>query len=102
MTSLSLSISVRILLCIAIAVGFVYAYIEKQNELTEVRLLIPSINKELKGLRESNARLRFAIISFENPANLLELSKKPELSYLKFPNASDVTVIRVEERSSKP
>ncbi|MBA3603827.1 MAG: hypothetical protein H0W50_09370 [Parachlamydiaceae bacterium] len=93
MTSLSLGISIRILFCIAIAVGFVYGYIEKQNELTEVRLLIPAITKELKGLRESNVRLQFAINKFENPANLLELAKKPELSYLNFPNASDVSVI---------
>jgi hypothetical protein len=91
MTSLSLGISIRILLCIGIAVGFVYGYIEKQNELTEVRLLIPAISKELKTLHESNVRLQFAINKFENPANLLELAKKPELSYLKFPNAADVT-----------
>ncbi len=93
MTSLSLGFSIRILLCIVVAVGFVYGYIEKQNELTEVRLLIPVVSKELKGVTENNVRLQYSIYRFENPANLLQLAKRPELSYLKFPNPSEVIVV---------
>lgn len=96
MNSLSLGVSLRILICMAIAVGFVYGYIEKQNELTEVRLLIPTLSKELKNIHESNVRLQYAIDCFESPTHLLELAKRPEFSHLKYPRASEVILISVE------
>ena len=89
-SSLSLGVSIRILLCMLIAVGFVYSYMDKQNALIEVRLMIPSTMKELRAIQEENVRLRYEIARFESPMNLLELIKQPEFSHLKWPNSQVV------------
>lgn len=88
-SSLSLGVSIRIMLCMLIAVGFVYSYMEKQNALIELRLMIPSTMKELRVLQEENIRLRYEIARFESPENLLELIRHPEFSHLKWPNSME-------------
>lgn len=82
---MSFAISLRILLCIAIAVAFAYSYIDKQNELTSVRLMLPAAAKELKAIQETNVRLNYQIDCFECPSHLMELINRPEFSHLKFP-----------------
>lgn len=79
----------RLFICIG-AVGFtLFAYIEKQNELTELRLAIPVVKKELTALVEENIALKYEIESFENPVHLMELMRNPEYSHLKYPYLSD-------------
>lgn len=85
MSFLSLGVSLRMMLCIGIAVAFAYAYIDKQNELTAVRMAIPVVVKDLKAIQEKNVRLRYQIDCFERPSHLMELVKKPEFSHLKYP-----------------
>lgn len=75
----------RIFLCILIAGLTLFAYIEKQNQLTELRLAIPQLAKEVATLREDNVRLQYEIERFESPLHLIELMRSPEFSYLKFP-----------------
>lgn len=66
-----------------------FGYIEKQNELTELRLAIPSLAKEVKSLQEENIRLTYEIEHFESPIHLMELMRKPEFSHLKYPFLPD-------------
>lgn len=73
----------RIFTCIAAAGMTLLAYIEKQNDLTELRLAIPALAKEVKNLQEDNIRLTYEIRHFESPTHLLELSQKPEFSHMK-------------------
>ena len=83
------TIAIRIFICI-VAVGLtLYAYIEKQNELTELRLAIPALSKEVKVIQEENIRLKYEIERFESPARLMELMRQPEFSHLKFPYVKD-------------
>lgn len=80
---------VRVFICI-FSVGLtLFAYIEKQNELTELRLAIPNIIKEVKNLQEENIRLTFEVEYFESPIHLMELMRKPEFSHLKYPFLQD-------------
>lgn len=79
------ALSIRILMCIGIAVAFAYSYINKQNELIAVRLMIPLATKELKVIQEENIRLRYQADCFLCPSNLMEIANKPEFSHLKFP-----------------
>lgn len=79
----------RIFLCILAAGLTLFAYIEKQNELTELRLAIPSLAKEVKSLQEENIRLTYEIEHFESPIHLMELMRKPEFSHLKYPFLPD-------------
>ncbi len=85
--------SLRVLICI-FAIGWtLYAYIDKQNELVELRLALPSLQKEVKGIQEENARLQFQIDRFENPIHLMELSRRPEFTHLKYPYTSSVITL---------
>lgn len=76
---------IRLFICILAAGLTLFAYIEKQNELTELRLAIPQLTKEVAALREDNVRLKYEIERFESPLHLMELMRGPEYSHLKFP-----------------
>lgn len=79
------SLALRILLCIVVASLTLYMYIEKQNELTELRLAIPALSKEVKSIQEENNRLRYEIDRLESPIVLMEVMNKPEFTHLKYP-----------------
>lgn len=80
-----MNLTINLFICIAVAGLFLFAYIDKQNELTELRLAIPVLAKEVKAIQEENTRLRYEIERFENPILLMELRRKPEFSHLKYP-----------------
>lgn len=90
----------RILICIAVAWLTMYLYIEKQNELTELRVALPMLSKEVKALSEENRRLKYEIEQFESPVHLMELARKPEFSHLKYPTVNQIVVL--EEPSKEP
>jgi hypothetical protein len=84
------SVAIRIFLCIIIASLTLYAYIDKQNELTELRLAIPALSKELKSIQEENNRLRYEIERLESPIVLMEIMNKPEFTHLKYPYTNEI------------
>lgn len=81
---------VRLLVCISIAGLALYKYIDKLNELTELRLLIPMQAQELKEINEKNLELTYAIDTFESPLHLIELARKPEFGHLKYPTLNEI------------
>lgn len=82
----------RILLCICMAGVAIYTYIYKQNELTELRMAIPSLAKEVRSIQEENNRLKYEIDQFESPIHLMELLRMPEFSGLKYGYSKDVVI----------
>lgn len=76
---------IRLLICISCAGLLLYKYIDKLNELTELRLSIPIIAREVKEIHEQNLELHYAIDCFESPLHLMELASKPEFGHLKYP-----------------
>lgn len=74
---------VRLLLCVLAGALGIYLYMDAHNALTEVRLAIPQVQKELRELREENKRLAFEVAKFESPDHLMQLARKPEYSHLK-------------------
>lgn len=76
---------IRIFVCLLAAGLTLFAYIEKQNEVTELRLAIPQLTKEVAAIREDNIQLKYEIETFESPLHLMELMRSPEFSHLKFP-----------------
>lgn len=82
-------LGLRIFICIVTASLALYAYIDKHNDLTELRLAIPALSKKLYAIKEENIRLRYEIERFESPIHLMELMRKPEYSHLKFPYLSE-------------
>jgi len=80
-------------LSILIAGASLYLYILELNSLTELRLTIPALEKEVKRLEEDNIRLRYAINQFENPVHLMELARKPEFSHLHYPYENQILIL---------
>jgi hypothetical protein len=83
----------RMFTCILVAGLFLYLYIDKQNELTELRLQVPIAAKDLQRIREENNRLQYDIDSFESPIHLMELAEKPAYSHLKHPYQRDILIL---------
>lgn len=81
---------VRTLICISFAGFVLYKYIDKLNELTEVRLSIPILAREVKEIEEKNLELLYAIDTFESPLHLMELARKPEFGHLKYPTLNEI------------
>ncbi len=90
---MSVSPALRVLFCIGVAWWTMYSYIVKQNELTELRLAIPTLHKEVKALSEENQRLKYEIEQFESPIHLMELAHKPEFSHLKYPTFNEIVIL---------
>jgi hypothetical protein len=85
---------IRILLCIGIFGGFLYSYIDKQNAVTQRRLAIPVLAKEIKDLREANTHLQYEIDLFESPERLMELARQSEYSHLKQPMLKEILTMQ--------
>ena len=66
----SRGVLLRILLCIAVFGVLLYSYVDRQNDVTRLRLEIPQLAKEIKDLSEENTRLQYEIDLFESPQNL--------------------------------
>lgn len=84
---------IRLLICISFAGLMLYKYIDKLNDLTELRLSIPILARELKDIHEQNLELQYTIDSFESPLHLMELASKPEFGHLKYPTLNDVILL---------
>lgn len=81
---------VRLLICISFAGLMLYKYIDKLNDLTELRLSIPVLAREVKEIHEQNLEFQYAIDCFESPLHLMELARKPEFGHLKYPTINEV------------
>ncbi len=92
---MSRAIFVRVLFCISIVVCFLYAYIGKQNSITELRLHIPIAMMKLQEIVQENTRLQFEIDQFESPQHLMEIARQPQFSHLKHPLLEEIITIEV-------
>jgi cell division protein FtsL len=91
----------RIFICITAAFFTLYTIVFQQNQLTELRLKIPALNKQLKSITEENNRLQYEIDRFESPIHLMELARKPEFGYLKHPNLNEITILQKEKKDDR-
>lgn len=87
-----LQAGIQMLYCVLIAVGTLYALIDQQNQVTELQMYLPVLEKEVKGLREANNELRYQIARFEDPKRLIGLLDSAEKK-LVFPDDSEVVEI---------
>ena len=92
-----MAILIRVFICIFATGFFLYRYIDKQNYLTEVRLEIPYVAKEVEQIKEENRELQYQVDSFESPIQLMELAEKPSFSHLKHPYLKDIIILPKEK-----
>jgi len=84
----------RLLACMFGFSFFLYSYLNKQNELTQLRIQLPLFAKEIKAAEEENTRLKYEIDQFENPEHLIELARRNEFSHLKYPLAKEIVTLQ--------
>lgn len=80
-------------LAIGVLSLFLYRYIDEQNQVTELLLSLPQLEREIHEIEEENARLRFSIERWESPSHLLELARQNEYTHLKMPITSEVLTL---------
>ena len=90
---MKIGLLIRLFICIAALSGILYLYIDKQNEITKLRLQIPHLKRELEKVHQDCVRIQFEVDQFENPVHLMELARKPEYSHLKHPRLNEILTI---------
>jgi hypothetical protein len=83
----------KILICLFIFGICLYSYVEKQNELTSLKIEVPKVAKQIEELKEEIKKIHYEVEMFENPAYLMQLVRKPEFGHLKHPFVSDVLTV---------
>jgi hypothetical protein len=96
-----MSFLIRFTICIASLGIMLYSYIEKHNNLTEMRIKVPILQKKLTTILNENTHLQFEIEKFENPLNLMEISRKPQYGHLKHPFVSDIICITINKTENE-
>lgn len=87
------SFLLRIGVCVASLAVCVFMLIQKENQITALRLSIPQLSSEVKLLAEENTRLEFEKQQFERPEHLLKLAQLPEFSHFHYPLAAHVAKV---------
>jgi hypothetical protein len=80
----------RWIFCIFLLSLFLYRYTDQQNILTDLRMQLPLIVKEIRLIEEENKRLHYQIEQFENPEKLMELARRSEFGHLRHPLVKEV------------
>jgi len=80
--------------CLAFLGFCLYLYLEKQNEITELRMALPKLAKEIRSIQEENVQMHYAIEQFESPEHLMELAKSSEFSHLRHPFVKEVLTLK--------
>ena len=88
-----MSILMRLGFCLTVFGFCLYSYLEAQNGLTELKIKLPELEKEIRHVREENRRLTYEIDEFQSPANLIELGTRPEFRHLKHPLLNEVLTV---------
>ncbi len=83
----------RLGVCLAVFGFCLYSYLEAQNKLTELKIHLPDIDKEVRLLQEENRKLAYEIDRFQSPAHLIELVSFPEFSHLKHPVLQEILTV---------
>lgn len=87
------SVAIRVAICLCSVSFVVYAYIDQRNQLTELRRVIPQVEKEAKRVQEENVSLQYEIDRFRDPRHLMELARRPQHRHLRYPNSEEVIVV---------
>lgn len=92
----------RLFVCVLIVGTTLYAYVHKHNTLTEMRIRLPLLTRELQAIEEENVRLQFSVEKFENPLHLMEIARKPQYAHLKHPSITDIITLQIPDKDHEP
>ena len=83
----------RLSLCVALFGWCLFSYMDKQNEVTQLKIKLPELEKRISAVREETKRLRYEIDQFENPSHLIELAHRPEFGHLRHPLLKEILTV---------
>jgi cell division protein FtsB len=81
---MNISLFIRLFFILFFSTLFLYFYIDKQNQITRLRLTIPTLQQEIEQLKQETVQLQYEIDQKETPERLLSLLEKPEYSGLNY------------------
>jgi hypothetical protein len=84
---------IKLAMCLTVFGLCLYSYLDMQNELTQLKIQLPEIEKDLRLVREESRRLSYEIDQLESPARLIELAHHPEYSHLKHPLLREILTV---------
>lgn len=91
------NMKIRLLFFIVIGTGvlgfLLYSYVGKQNEITKLRIKLPSLAEEVKKIEEENIRLQYEISSFNSPSHLMQLSEDEKFGKFKHPPEKEIVIL---------
>ncbi|MBQ8498328.1 hypothetical protein [Chlamydia sp.] len=86
----------RLFLCLSLLCYALYRYIDKQNDLTKLRLEIPCLWAQLRQVEQENVTLSFLLEKLESPEHLLQIASLPEYQYLEYLSEEKISVLAHE------
>ena len=87
------SLLMRCGFCLTLFGFSLFSYLNTQNDVTQLKIRLPEVEKEILLIQEENRRLCYQIEQFENPANLIELAHHPEYAHLKHPLLKEILTV---------
>lgn len=70
-----------------------YSYLDAQNEVTQLKIRLPEVEKKMQLIQEESKRLAYELEQFENPTHLIELAHRPEYAHLKHPLIKEILTV---------
>lgn len=86
----------RLVLCFCFLGSLLYSYVNKQNDLTKLRLEIPYLWSTLRQREQENVALGFLIDKLESPEHLMHIARLPEYQYLHYPSKEEEYILIYE------
>jgi len=87
-------IIIKVFICFGVGSLCLFSYLERQNELTHLKLYAPKILKGIKALEEENTRLAYEIDQFESPENMMALARDIRFCHLRHPLRKEVVMMQ--------
>ncbi len=87
------SVLLRLGVCLSVFGLCLYSYLDTQNRVTQIKIQLPEVEKEIHLIQEENRRLAYQIEQFESPAHLIELAHHPEYAHLRHPLLKEILTV---------
>ncbi|MDE3056204.1 MAG: hypothetical protein KGI80_05920 [Verrucomicrobiota bacterium] len=71
-----------------------YSYLGVQNRLTELKIRLPELEREILLLGEENQKLAYEAKECSTPARLIEKASLPEFAHLRHPLLQEVVTVQ--------
>jgi hypothetical protein len=84
---------IRLGFCVVVFGWGLFSYLNKQQELAQIKVQLPELEKRLHVIQEENRRMLCEIEELENPSRLIDLVHRPEFGHLKHPLLREILTV---------